>query len=306
MKSRNFIYLVVALLALLFGAHQVMSAQALSSLLPEAEAAESSITMQKVIQNFDFANSAEECNVPAYLDELPDRVLFDNDGNRHGIDEFRDIANTIQCVIFVDDQGNEAPIGSAEIGQVDFVGVVGGESFTFSNGRLVDATKQSVRATFISGVSGRMSLFLAGIEVVGLSGDDPCQEIGDIALEGETVELRYAAFDSLYDNLFFALDQSCFEPLVEDEDILLDAAAAGSFEAALTLVLDWQIEALTEVFILENNLFGLLDFVDAELDRFEDVIRVNREEAPLVALAASFCALEMSLQISSPMLSFPE
>ena len=286
MNGRSKLIFAIILVSLLFASQQIMSAQALSSLTPEGETAESSIIMQTVISSFGFANSAEECNNPDFLDELPDRVLFDDEGNRASIDQFSDIANTIQCLIFVDEDGNEAPVGTGEIGSIDFIDLIRGNTYTFSNGREIDATKQSVRASFISGVSGRMALFLADVDVVGLAGDDRCQVVSDLVFDGETVELRYAAFDALYDDLFFNVGDSCYSPGVSDEEVLLDAAA-GSFEAALTLVLDWQIEALTEIFILEENLFGLLDFIDAEMDRFEDMIRVNREEAPLIALAAA-------------------
>ena len=240
----------------------------------------------------------QRCNALPLLDELPDHLLYDENGVFHDTDTMFSIILTSQCKIFGVAQDLQEEQLSAYLADI-LVPIRGGQ-LTLPNGELIDGTKQSVRASEMSFV---YALFFSDINFpsrlssnieFGLPEGEPCDVVKDLALHGETIELRFAAYAALSSQFRLFTDTSfldlCSEELDLSDDELIERTKVGDIDAAISLT-----ERIIENINAENSIDGDLEPEDALLQFQEILVKVrtelgieilaNTERFPLLTLA---------------------
>jgi len=202
------------------------------SKLPVFETARSSAFLQSMGETFEFMGF-ESCEEAIPVSALPDHVLYDRNGSTHTFRELIDIAYSLDCHYGDLIEDPEAAIS-----------VIQGGTATSADGITLDGSKQIFRVFAMNSASSLFARDLnpdveANRDLIPSDEPESCDAIQDIVINGSTMELRFAAFDSLSNYRSAALlnfgEERCLNPRREPNDELEEYVKSGDIEAAITL-----------------------------------------------------------------------
>lgn len=274
--------LVIAFLILSFAlAAPAILAGDVIDFLPEVQVARSLVPA--------FANAFvfEGACIDVQLDaEIPNNLLFDDNGQPRSFDEMGMIMLQLNCIyqsLALEDPDNalqNVPF---------FLEALAGNMVVFPNGTELDGTKQAVRASLLFSHLLLFQFDLTGQFEIGILGSDPCGQLREWVLSDTSLELQFVAFLTLASEIVVSDEEElpiqCSTPVAGTESELIEAAESGDLDAALELSVLWVLQLMNE-FGEEptvDDLPGML----AELDRFELFVLQNTMKFPLLTLAAT-------------------
>ena len=178
------------------------------------------------------------CDQDSAQREIPDHILYDDNGVVHSATDIADILVSISCLYR---PTFEIPFPSREIFAQLLLDVIRGNDVTIYNGNIVDGRKQSVRVETIIRMHDRFltEVFVADSRVWTSTQAEACQFVIDATSLENTIELQFAAYFALSSIMDSAqrlrLGSICHEVRSESDEELLAAAQNGDLEAGINL-----------------------------------------------------------------------
>jgi hypothetical protein len=271
--------------------------------LPEVETARSfsaSIVRLLTPPFIAFPNPIE-CIDEQLPTEIPNHLLYDNNGIFHSYDEILIVLKTINCRFFA--ANGEVAISTDPNIFLSSFQALQGESVLLSNGNILDGQKQSVRASMI--FLGTFVLFgtLEGgeLSIIDDINQAPCEYLHDQVSNGTTIELRFASLFVLFTDLVDETRGSglgCIHELNDSDEELIEQAKLGDVEAAVNLTLRWidlvGMETDVEIDALENpSIEEIQALLSAKLTELGIEILQSTERFPLLTLAIAYSSIDL-------------
>ncbi len=257
--------------------------------LPEIQMARA-IAEAVAFQNLESQNPlddpeiAEICATEPTLEDIPNQLWLNNMGQLRTADEVRRVLILTQCS-FVFLEGNQEEQDSSFL-----LGLLGGQDKTLGENIIIPGSKQPVRvvlafSTFITMFFELVFSSLPEIENDQiLLGEAPCETLSSLAVEGKSLELRWAAFMALvFDRVSIEAGEFsiCGAPSEASNDELLAHAQQGNLDAAVELAFNW----LSEVSDSDSNVNIRPEEAQAVIERHELFI-LNQFGQSLATMAA--------------------
>jgi len=201
---------------------------------PEIETAESYYTLYYVWHSTWLLDD-EACEDVWPISKIPSHTLINEIGERHSILELVEITHALECYL-------GKPFNS--LGNEEEIQLIQGRSVRLEDGSTLRGSDQLMRAFSIMGA---IELFkselrlgrIIDVEPIPSREEDPCEAIMDIALNGSTIEIRFAAFYALHFLYPKESDRpqeaACPQFRDEPDEVLIEQAMAGDIEAAINL-----------------------------------------------------------------------
>lgn len=151
---------------------------------------------QELQDPLDDPEISEICAMAPTLADIPDQLWLDAMGEIRTPDEVRRVLIFTQCA-FASLEGNREEQDGSFV-----LGLLGGRDKTLGEGIIIPGSKEPVRVvlafpTFITMFFELVFSSLPGFEGGPILGEAPCERLRSLAVEGESLELRWAAFMTL-------------------------------------------------------------------------------------------------------------
>jgi len=292
--------------------------------LPEVQTARS-VSAVAILSLTLFGFDPDDCDQLPLLElqnNISDHLLYDENGKFFDVSEIRQNVTGLICLSTTQIR---PPTFSEEEAADIYFEIIQGNVVELPSGRLLDGAKQSLRAysaylvTNIFGFSLLPDFPIQAQLPSELS--DPCEAVRDIALNGSTLDIRFAAILALMNNLVQSDENgnlgSCTPPMDASESELVERAKAGDLEAAvnLSVLIREQIQAEADALeeanadLSDDELIMLTDsLVDKLLSELGLDILENTERFDLLALAYATASVELHVSdlVLEIVIDFPE
>jgi len=275
--------------------------------LPEVQTARSFSAVVPPGLTFQFAvfPDSRTCLQNNWPSDIPNHLLYDDNGRFHTIDEILLIVANIRCLFQVAD--GEANVVGDGFSILYSLESLKGEVVELSNGNILDGTKQSIRAVSIwAAAAGLTSVLLDGDNATSLFTDEAiggCELLERLVLEGETIELRFATLFVLFGDIALQIEEDfggrCLSERTESTEALVELTKSGEIEAAANLTyrllneVAAQFDADLEQYGDEAELEELQAVVDTTLTELGIEILENTERFPLLTMAVALSSLQI-------------